>query len=52
MADDKIADATATGAEMLIGGDLGCLLHLEGRMKRRGEAMRVRHVAEVLADDP
>jgi L-lactate dehydrogenase complex protein LldE len=50
MADDKIADATATGADMLIGGDLGCLLHLEGRMKRQGKAMRVRHVAEVLAD--
>jgi L-lactate dehydrogenase complex protein LldE len=52
MADDKIADATATGAEMLIGGDLGCLLHLEGRMKRQGKPMRVRHVAEVLADEP
>ena len=52
MADDKIADATATGAEMLIGGDLGCLLHLEGRMQRQGKTMRVRHVAEVLADEP
>jgi len=52
MADDKIADATATGAEMLIGGDLGCLLHLEGRMHRQGKTMRVRHVAEVLADEP
>jgi L-lactate dehydrogenase complex protein LldE len=51
MADDKIADATATGADMLIGGDLGCLLHLEGRMKRQGNTMRVRHVAEVLADE-
>ena len=52
MADDKIADATATGADMLIGGDLGCLLHLEGRMQRQGKAMRVRNVAEVLADEP
>lgn len=51
MADDKIADATATGADMLIGGDLGCLLHLEGRMHRQGKTMRVRHVAEVLADE-
>jgi len=52
MADDKIADAGATGADMLIGGDLGCLLHLEGRMRRQGKTMRVRHVAEVLADEP
>lgn len=52
MADDKIADAGATGTDMLIGGDLGCLLHLEGRMRRQGKTMRVRHVAEVLADEP
>ena len=50
MADDKIADAQGTGADMLIGPDLGCLLHLAGRMKRQGKDMRVRHVAEVLAD--
>jgi L-lactate dehydrogenase complex protein LldE len=51
MADDKIADAEATGAQMLIGGDLGCLLHLEGRMRRQGKTMAVRHVAEVLAGE-
>jgi L-lactate dehydrogenase complex protein LldE len=50
MADDKIASATASGAQSLIGGDLGCLLHLAGRMKRQGVAMQVRHAAEVLAD--
>jgi L-lactate dehydrogenase complex protein LldE len=49
MADDKIADAAGTGAGTLIGGDLGCLLHLAGRMKRQGQAMKVRHAAEVLA---
>ena len=50
MADDKIADACNTGADTLVGGDLGCLLHLAGRMKRQGKRMRVRHAAEVLAD--
>ena len=44
--------AASTGADLLIGGDLGCLLHLEGRMKRQGRTMRVRHVAEVLVDEP
>jgi L-lactate dehydrogenase complex protein LldE len=55
MADDKIADAKTTGADMLTGGDLGCLLHLAGRMKRTGTPLRVRHVAEILAgmsDEP
>jgi len=50
MADDKIADACATGADTLIGGDLGCLLHLKGRMARAGKTLQVRHAAEVLAD--
>ena len=49
MGDDKIADAQATGADLLVGGDLGCLLHLAGRMKRKGLRMKVRHAAEVLA---
>lgn len=50
MADEKIVDAKGTGAELMLGGDLGCLLHLKGRMQRNGINMRVRHVAEVLAD--
>jgi L-lactate dehydrogenase complex protein LldE len=55
MADDKIRDAQSTGADLLLGADLGCLLHLAGRMERAGTPMRVRHVAEVLAgmsDEP
>jgi L-lactate dehydrogenase complex protein LldE len=48
MADAKIGDARSTGAEVLIGNDLGCLLHLEGRMRRRGLPIRARHIAEVL----
>ncbi len=50
MADDKIADAIGTGAETLTGADLGCLLHLAGRVEREGKTLRVRHVAEILAD--
>ena len=49
MADDKIADAKATGADMILAGDLGCLLHLAGRLSRQGGKIRVRHAAEVLA---
>jgi L-lactate dehydrogenase complex protein LldE len=49
MADDKIADAEGTGAAFMTGGDLGCLLHLAGRMSRAGKRMEMRHVAEILA---
>jgi len=55
MADDKIADALATGADTLVGPDLGCLLHLAGRLEKTGKMLRVRHAAEILAgmgDEP
>lgn len=50
MADDKIANAKARGADTVLAGDLGCLLHLAGRAARRGEQIHFRHTAEVLAD--
>ncbi len=49
MVDEKIADLEATGAEAVLGGDLGCLLNIAGRLKRVGSRMEVRHIAEVLA---
>ena len=47
--DQKVDDIAATGADTVIAGDLGCLLNIAGRMKRRGLAVKARHVAEVLA---
>ncbi len=41
----------STGAELLLAGDLGCLLNMAGKLKRRGSKVRARHVAEVLAGD-
>lgn len=49
MATDKVANVEATGADLLLGGDLGCLLNLAGRLRRLGKTTRVFHAAEVLA---
>ena len=49
MADDKIANAKARGADTVLAGDLGCLLHLAGRAARQGAQIHFRHAAEVLA---
>lgn len=49
--DTKLDAIEATGADIVVGGDLSCLLHIEGGLRRRGSDMRVRHIAEVLADD-
>ena len=50
MVTDKARDIAATGADTLLAGDLGCLLNMAGRLSREGSAVKVRHVAEVLAD--
>jgi L-lactate dehydrogenase complex protein LldE len=48
--DRKCADIEATGADAVVLGDLGCMLNIEGRLRRRGNtSTKVLHVAEVLA---
>jgi len=49
MVGEKSADITAAGADTLLAGDLGCLMNMAGKLQREGRAVRVRHVAEVLA---
>jgi L-lactate dehydrogenase complex protein LldE len=49
MVDAKAGDIIATGADTVLGGDLGCLLNIAGRLHRHGSTIKVRHVAEVLA---
>jgi len=45
----KAANVAATGADLLIAGDLGCLMNMAGKLQREGKTVEVRHVAEVLA---
>jgi L-lactate dehydrogenase complex protein LldE len=49
MVGEKTADIAASGADTLLAGDLGCLMNMAGKLQREGRAVKVRHVAEVLA---
>lgn len=50
MADNKCRHITDAHAGSIVGGDLGCLLNIEGRLRRNGDKKtRVLHVAEVLS---
>jgi L-lactate dehydrogenase complex protein LldE len=51
MVSDKLRSALATEAEILAGGDLGCLLNIAGRARRLGKRIEVRHIAELLSGD-
>jgi L-lactate dehydrogenase complex protein LldE len=50
MADDKAAQAEATGADAVVTADTGCLMHLAGRLSRKGSSLRLMHLATLLAD--
>ena len=45
----KAASLSSTDADTVLGGDLGCLLNIAGRLQREGSPISVRHIAEVLA---
>jgi L-lactate dehydrogenase complex protein LldE len=50
MADNKCANIASSGARVVAGGDLGCLLNIEGRLRRRGDReTKVLHFAEIIA---
>jgi L-lactate dehydrogenase complex protein LldE len=51
MVEKKIANVVNSGADTLLAGDLGCLMNMAGKLKRQGSAIKVRHVAEILAGD-
>jgi L-lactate dehydrogenase complex protein LldE len=50
IAERKCENIAASGADAVVLGDLGCMLNIEGRLRRRGDqTTQVLHVAEVLA---
>jgi L-lactate dehydrogenase complex protein LldE len=51
MVGDKTRNIAATGAELVLAGDLGCLMNMAGKASREGRVFRARHVVEVLAGD-
>ena len=49
MVSRKSAEIRASRADLLLAGDLGCLINMAGRLSREGADVEVRHVAELLA---
>ena len=49
MVSDKLENIESTGANYVLGGDLGCLMNIAGRLKRTGSDVEAYHVVEVLA---
>ncbi|MBC7886922.1 MAG: (Fe-S)-binding protein [Ferruginibacter sp.] len=49
MADQKVNNAIATGAEYIISTDLSCLMHMDGYIKGKNLPLKTVHIADVLA---
>jgi L-lactate dehydrogenase complex protein LldE len=49
MVDEKIENILATGAEVVTGCDISCLMNIQGRLSRRVDHVKVMHIAEILA---
>ncbi|MBX3436885.1 MAG: (Fe-S)-binding protein [Planctomycetaceae bacterium] len=49
MGHDRIHDHLQAGAEVITAGDMSCLMHLDGLIRRDGNPLRVMHIAEILA---
>ena len=47
--EEKAENIERTGADLLLGGDLGCLMNMAGKLHRRGARVRAYHAAEVIA---
>jgi L-lactate dehydrogenase complex protein LldE len=51
MVGNKTGNIADTGADLLLAGDLGCLMNMAGKLSREGKNVAARHVVEVLAAD-
>lgn len=51
MVEKKCANITESGADLVLAGDLGCLMNMAGKLRRDGSTAKARHIAEVLAGE-
>ncbi len=49
MAEDKVHNIIASGADTVVGCDMGCLMNIQGMLSRQGVDIKVMHIAQLLA---
>jgi L-lactate dehydrogenase complex protein LldE len=49
MAEDKVNNIIASGADTVVGCDMGCLMNIQGMLSRKGLSIRALHIAQLLA---
>lgn len=49
MAEDKVNNIIASGADTVVGCDMGCLMNIQGMLSRKGSSIKAMHIAQLLA---
>jgi L-lactate dehydrogenase complex protein LldE len=50
MMNDRIHVFEAVEPDLIVGGDVSCLMHLEGGLRKQGSRIRTMHIAQLLAE--
>ena len=48
MVTDKVKNIMDTGADVVVGCDMGCLMNIQGKLSRMGSDIKVMHLAQIL----
>jgi L-lactate dehydrogenase complex protein LldE len=49
MVTDKVNNIIASGADTVVGCDMGCLMNIQGMLNRLGSDIKIMHIAQILA---
>ena len=49
MGNDRIHDHEQAGAEVMVAGDMSCLMHMQGLISRQKKPLKTMHIAQILA---
>jgi len=49
MVADKVNNIIASGADTVVGCDMGCLMNIQGMLCRMGSDIKIMHIAQILA---
>jgi L-lactate dehydrogenase complex protein LldE len=50
MVNDKAMNIIDSGADTVVGCDMGCLMNIQGMLSRKGSDIKVKHIAQILAN--
>ena len=49
MVEDKVNNIIDSGADTVVGCDMGCLMNIQGMLSRKGSDIKTLHIAQILA---